>query len=285
MSLPSSILISAEELAVRLNDDRWVVVDCRYDLGDSEGGSVAYLEGHIPSARYADLGKDLAAPPGDHGGRHPLPEPHLFAAKLSGWGISNHTRIAVYDDQDGIFAARLWWMFRWIGHETVWVLDGGLGAWEEFSGSLEKGLPDWTPADFSFHQAHHEWVATVQEIPALLERGSILLDARLEDRYHGVSEPIDHVAGHVPGAINYPFILNLKNNGQFHEPSVLKEKFVRSFDEKNHDLIAMCGSGVTACHLLLALKIAGFADGRLFVGSWSEWIRDPNRPIRVGPDP
>jgi thiosulfate/3-mercaptopyruvate sulfurtransferase len=176
-------------------------------------------------------------------------------------------------------------MFRWIGHEAVWVLDGGLGAWKAFGGSLEKGLPDWTPADFSFHQAHHEWVVTAQEIPALLERGSVLLDARLEDRYHGVSEPIDHAAGHIPGAINYPFILNLKSNGQFYESSVLKEKFVRGLGGKNHDLIAMCGSGVTACQLLLALKIAGFADGRLFVGSWSEWIRDPNRPIKVGPDP
>ena len=285
MSLPSSTLISAEELAVRLNDDRWVVIDCRYDLGDSKRGSVAYLEGHIPSARYADLGRDLAAPPKDHEGRHPLPEPHLFAAKLGKWGISNHTSVVVYDDQDGIFAARLWWMLRWIGHDAVWVLDGGLGAWKASGGSLEKGLPDWVPTSFSFHQVRHEWVVTAQKIPVLLEEGSILLDARLEDRYCGASEPIDHVAGHVPRAINHPFILNLKSNGQFHEPSVLKEKFARGFDGKDRDLIVMCGSGVTACHLLLALKIGGFPDGQLFVGSWSEWIQDPHRPIRVGSDP
>ena len=283
--MPSSPLISAEELAVRLNDNRWVVIDCRYDLADSEAGSVAYLDGHIPSARYADLEKDLAVLPKDHEGRHPLPEPHLFAAKLGKWGIGSHNLIAVYDDQGGMFAARLWWMFRWIGHDAVWVLDGGLGAWRASGNSLEKGLPDWVPADFNFHQVHHEWTVTAQEIPALLERGLTLLDARLEDRYCGVSEPIDHAAGHVPGAINYPFILSLKNNGQFYEPSVLKEKFAKGLGGKDRDLIVMCGSGVTACHLLLALKIVGFPDGQLFAGSWSEWIQDPHRPIRVGPDP
>lgn len=285
MSSSSSTLINAEELEVRLSDDQWVVVDCRYDLKDPEGGVVAYLGGHIPSARYADLGRDLAASPKGHEGRHPLPEPHLFAAKLSRWGISNHTRIVVYDDQDGIFAARLWWMLRWIGHDAVWVLDGGLGAWKASGRLLEKGSPDCAPAVFRFYEIHHEWVVTAQEIPALLEEGSMLLDARLEDRYRGVSEPIDRIAGHVPGAINYPFTLSLKSNGQFHDPSTLKEKFAKSFDEQECDFIAMCGSGVTACHLLLALKVGGFADGQLFVGSWSEWIRDPSRPIRVGPDP
>ncbi|MGE4658585.1 MAG: sulfurtransferase [Gammaproteobacteria bacterium] len=275
-------VIDAERLAFRLGDPRWRVVDCRFDLNDPDAGYNRYLAGHIPGARYAHLSDDLAAAPKAHEGRHPLPEPEVFAARLGDWGISNSTRIVVYDDQGGAIAARLWWMLRWVGHEHVAVLDGGLPTWRASGGVLEEELPECAQVEFFPHRVHNEWIVLVQDVAKLLESGSVLIDARSEDRYRGDSEPLDRVAGHVPGAINFPFSVNLTKEGRFRSTVELRAEFLDKLQGRTGRLIAMCGSGVTACHLLLGMNIAGLGDGQLFVGSWSQWIQDPKRPVAVG---
>ena len=279
-------LISAADLATHLSDPLWVIVDCRFSLTEPTSGRAAYRRAHIAGARYAHLDEDLSRAPTAKEGRHPLPDPTLFAARLGAWGIGNDSTVVAYDDGSGAIAARLWWMLRWLGHSSVLVLDGGFAAWQALALPTESDLPRWQPMRFVPRRiATEAWVET-DAILELQERGSILVDARAGPRFRGEQEPIDPVAGHVPGARNWPFSNNLGQDGRFRAPSELKRDLETLLgSQPGRDVIAMCGSGVTACHLLLAMAVAGLEPGRLYAGSWSEWIRDPARPIRTGPEP
>jgi thiosulfate/3-mercaptopyruvate sulfurtransferase len=279
-----------------------VVVDCRFDLTAPAAGRQAYWRGHVPGARYADLNHDLSAPIAPHTGRHPLPAPEHFAATLHALGVTAESRIVAYDGANGAFAARFWWLARWLGFTRVAVLDGGLAAWVAAGGALEAGeaaaagtatgpqtAPGPRPGPASVavpHPAADAWLTTSQVIAALAGGRSLLVDARAPERYAGTVEPLDPVAGHVPSARNYPFSRNLGPEERFLPAAELRRRWLEFLGEKDPaDVIAMCGSGVTACHILLALDVAGLAGGRLYAGSWSEWIRDPARGVARGDAP
>ena len=204
---------------------------------------------------------------------------------LGAWGISNSSLVVVYDDASGAIAARLWWLLRWLGHERVAVLDGGLDAWQADGLPVETTTPTWHAAHYLPATVHDDWVVTSDDLPSLLESGALLLDARSAERFRGIEEPIDPVAGHVPGATNLPFTATLTPTGTLLEPGRLREDLASVLAGRDiADVVAMCGSGVTACHILLALSAAGLGDGRLYAGSWSEWIRNGSRPIATGSD-
>jgi thiosulfate/3-mercaptopyruvate sulfurtransferase len=279
-------LISASDLATHLNDPLWIIVDCRFTLTQPDAGGAAYRRAHIPGARYAHLDEDLSRPPTAAEGRHPLPDPEAFAARLGGWGISNDSSVVAYDDSSGAIAARLWWMLRWLGHYSAFVLDGGLAAWQALALPTESDAPPSRPARFVPRRVAAEAWVDSDAILELQEHGNILVDARAAPRFRGEQEPIDPVAGHVPGARNWPFSNSLDRDGRFRNPSELRRELCTLLGARPaREVIAMCGSGVTACHLLLAMAVAGLEPGRLYAGSWSEWIRDPARPIRTGAEP
>jgi thiosulfate/3-mercaptopyruvate sulfurtransferase len=279
-------LIDVDTLARNLRRADWVVVDCRFTLTDAAAGRAAYERGHIPGARYAHLDDDLARRPQPHEGRHPLPDPERFAATLGAWGVERDSTVVAYDDANGAIAARLWWLLRWLGHERCAVLDGGFAAWQDAGRPVEQAGPSITPRRYAFRGAAADAVVATEELAEAQANGALVVDARGAPRYRGEQEPIDPVAGHVPGAHNRPFSANVTSGGKFRPP-------VELFAELNDllagrapsDLIAMCGSGVTACHLLLAMEAAGLPGARLYAGSWSEWIRDPARPIKIGAAP
>lgn len=277
----ASPLISPTALANRLGDSACIVVDCRFVLTDSDAGRAAYLRGHIPGARYAHLDNDLARAPGPTDGRHPLPRAEDFAATLGAWGISNASSVVVHDDVSGAIAARLWWMLRWMGHRAAYVLDGGLKAWEAAGLPLDREVPRIRPVRYAVGDVHHDWVVSTDQVPVELSYGARLVDARAPERFQGVTEPIDPVAGHIPGAINWPFSDALQSDGSMLPGDELHSR-LRHLSNRPRGFIAMCGSGVTACHLLLAASAAGLGDSRIYIGSWSEWIRDPGRPIATG---
>jgi thiosulfate/3-mercaptopyruvate sulfurtransferase len=281
-------LITAAELLELAGDPDVAVIDCRFDLLDPDGGRRAYLAGHIPGARYADLNRDLSSPVTAASGRHPLPLPEDFAAMLRRLGIGRATRVAAYDDAAGSFAARIWWLLRWLGHTSVAVLDGGLKAWTAAGGALEQGEGKPAPASPAGGpippQIDPAAVIATSEIAAFLgSPDNLLVDARAAERYAGSVEPIDAVAGHIPGAVNHPFSGNLDPNGRFLPVAELRRRWEdRLAGVAPSRVAAMCGSGVTACHNLLGLEIAGLRGARLYAGSWSEWIRDPDRPVARG---
>ena len=277
-------LIGASELNVLLRDPTCRIVDCRFELADPARGRALYRAGHIHGAVFADLDKDLAGPVGPQSGRHPLPDVEAFRQKLCAWGIANDSQVVAYDQGNGASASRFWWMLRWLGHERVAVLDGGLGAWEAFGGELDADEPPVARTEY-IARPDAAMVATTQEIEAMLAAGEpcLLVDARDERRFRGEVEPIDPVAGRIPGSVNLPFQRNLDSSGQWRSSKELREIWRCCWQDGGTDLpIALCGSGVTACHLILAAKRAGLPMPRLYVGSWSEWIRDPNRPIALG---
>lgn len=270
-------LIRAQELAAHLARPDWLVVDCRFDLAKPESGEHAYYESHIPGAVYAHLDRDLSSPVGPTTGRHPLPNPERFAQRLGEWGVTEGTQVVAYDADTGAFAARLWWLMRWIGHEAVAVLDGGLRAWRQAGLALTRDVPSRSPTHFVPKPNRSAWLST-DEVVEKLRQGWRLLDARAPERFAGRVEPIDPVAGHVPGAVNHPLSSNLDAEGRFLSAAELRSRYaVSQGGVEDARTIAMCGSGVTACHLLLAMEIAGKRGARLYAGSWSEWIRDPNR--------
>jgi thiosulfate/3-mercaptopyruvate sulfurtransferase len=278
-------LIDVESLARHNGRADWIVVDCRFTLTDPAAGRAAYERGHVLGARYADLDEDLARHPEATEGRHPLPDPARLAATLGGWGIAPGDTIVAYDEGSGAIAARLWWLLRWLGHSQCAVLDGGFAAWQKAGLPVEQGAPRWSPRHYEAGSPRDEVVAT-GELAARQAAGDLLVDARAAARYRGEQEPIDPVAGHVPGARNRPFSANVTPAGRFRPPGELREELVTLLAGRDPSrLIAMCGSGVTACHLLLALEVAGLPGGRLYAGSWSEWIRDPARPIHRGAEP
>jgi len=279
-------LIQTDELEQLLNDSNLVIVDCRFDLFQTEWGREQYRESHIPGAFYAHLDEDLSGVRTPQTGRHPLPEPETFVKRLSTWGISPQSLVVVYDQNGGAYAARLWWMLRYWGHEAVCVLDGGWDKWVRENRRVSAEVPSPSSGSPSLNPKSG-WLISTEEMMAILgKNGWKIIDARAPQRYAGEEEPIDPVAGHIPGAINRFHGLNLKPDGTFLPPETLRDQFLRLLGETPTDhTVVYCGSGVTSCHHLLAMSIAGLEMARLYAGSWSEWIRDPKRPIRRGNQP
>lgn len=279
-------LVDVDTVARNLGRSDWIVVDCRFTLTDPPAGRAAYDRGHIPGARYANLDEDLARRPAATDGRHPLPEPDVFTATLGAWGIGRGDTVVAYDDGSGAIAARLWWLLRWLGHERCAVLDGGFAAWQSAGRAVEQAAPKVEPRRYEGASRAAGAVVATDELLARLDAGDLLVDARAAPRYRGEQEPIDPKAGHVPGARNRPFSANVTATGRFREPAELRGELLELLGGREPSrLIAMCGSGVTACHLLLAMEAAELPGARLYAGSWSEWLRDPARPIKVGAEP
>jgi len=276
-------LISAPELAARLNDATTLIVDCRHDLMDLAAGRAAYDAGHLPGAIFADMETELAGPKRDAAGvfrgRHPLPSPEQFIALLRRWGVNGDTQVVACDAHGGMYAARLWWMLRWVGHEAVAVLDGGLAAWAAAGQSLTTALPAARPAgNISLGTP---LVSTVDAAGVLanIDRAVFtVVDARSPDRYRGENEVVDPVGGHIPGAKNRFFKDNLAADGRFKSPVELQAEWT-ALGVDPARAVMQCGSGVTACHNLLALEVAGLKGAALYPGSWSEWSADPARPV------
>ena len=272
-------LLSVQDFTTQRTAD-WLVVDCRFDLANPAAGERAYGEGHIPGAIYAHLDRDLSSPITPQSGRHPLPSPQDFAATVSSWGLTPRTQVIAYDADNGMYASRLWWLLRWAGHSAIAVLDGGFKAWTAAGGAISTDVPQRHSSAFQF-TPRTDMAVTTAEVADLVQRADWrVLDARAPERFAGKVEPIDRVGGHVPGARNHPFAGNLGAEARFLPPTELRARLEKSQDGvPNERTIAMCGSGVTACHLLLALEHAGKPGARLYAGSWSEWIRDPQRPV------
>jgi thiosulfate/3-mercaptopyruvate sulfurtransferase len=273
-------LADCRTLAAHLSDPAWVVVDCRFSLSDPDAGMRAYQAGHIPGARYAHLNNDLASSITAGSGRHPLPDPAVLAQKLGQWGIDADKQVVVYDDSFGAMAARLWWLLRWLGHGAVALLDGGLPKWQREGHPLNTQAPVISPARFVPQLCAGFWVDSQTVQHAVTQRDHRVIDARTEERFKGEVEPLDKVAGHIPGALNLPFEDNLHISGTFLPAQELRELYTGLLaDVKPQQVIQMCGSGVTACHNILAMEHAGLPGARLYAGSWSEWITDVSRPV------
>ncbi|KRB08841.1 sulfurtransferase [Lysobacter sp. Root690] len=275
-------LVSAEDLAAALGNDDLIVVDTRTSLTDRAASEQAYRQAHIPGARYADLDRDLSDHRKTTGGRHPWPDAADFTATLGRWGITPQHQVVVYDSADGALAAsRLWFLLRVLGHRRVAVLDGGWQRWSALGLPSDAEIPAPQPMQYeaSFDARR---LLDAQDVRGLLDSGGLLIDARAGERFRGEVEPLDRVAGHVPGARNRAYALNL-DDGRFKSPEVLAAEFAPLFDGREPSQVAaMCGSGVTACHHLLAMSHAGFDGAALYTGSWSGWIEDSQRPVAIG---
>jgi thiosulfate/3-mercaptopyruvate sulfurtransferase len=309
-------LIEAEELAAPLSrnaaaDSDWTVLDCRFDLPRPDWGASAYAAGHVPNALYAHLDRDLSGPITPGSGRHPLPSLERLAETFGRWGIDDDVQVIAYDQGNGAFAARLWWLLRWAGHRKVAVLNGGFAAWQQ-AGLPTDTVPGARQPRIFTPRLDDRAVVSTAELERVVSAGelasgaSVLVDARGADRFAGENETIDPVAGHIPGARNHPFVRNVDAKGRFLPAGELRERWQATLGggavggatlggaggagavggvadaTVAKRAIAMCGSGVTACHNLLALEVAGFPGARLYAGSWSEWIRDPSRPVTRG---
>ena len=271
-------LIEAQSVAPHLGDPHWVFVDCQYDLTDKNAGYQSYLARHIPGAVYARLHEDLSSQPGIDRGRHPVPSLETLEIKLSARGIARHKQVVAYDNSGGTFAARLWWLLNYAGHTRVAVLDGGLNAWKQAGYELQNGD----------NQAVAESFKATLNTRALVRLHEVdtvprLIDSREPDRYTGKTEPIDRVAGHIPGAVNHFWKNNLDAGGRFLNPERLRLVFQELYNgTRAEDAVFYCGSGVSACHNLLAAVHAGYPLPRLYAGSWSEWCSNPARPVSRG---
>ncbi|HEX4806488.1 MAG TPA: sulfurtransferase [Conexibacter sp.] len=281
---PAAVLVDAHALAAQLAaGDRPVLLDLRWRLGDDTGPERC-AAGHLPGAVYVDLDRELAAPPSPREGRHPLPPLEELQAAARRWGVSQASRVVVYDDSRGLSAARAWWLLRWAGVADVRLLDGGLEAWQAAGLPLETGAPpDPLPGDVVL-RADPDALLSADEAAALARRGGTLLDVRAAERYTGETEPVDPRAGHVPGARSAPTTANLREDGTFLAPQELRRRFAALGVEPGADVGVYCGSGVNAAHAIAALALAGI-PARLYAGSWSQWSSDPARPVAVGPDP
>ena len=277
-------LVQAGELAGALAREDVVVVDCRHSLADPGAGAAAFASGHVPGAVRADMDRDLsgARVPGAGQGRHPWPRARDLCGRLGAWGITPHHQVVVYDAGDGAFAARLWFLLRALGHARVAVLDGGWTRWNGLGLPVETVVRVPAPARYAA-DFDGSLLLDAAATRAHLEAGGVLLDARAPERFRGEAEPIDPVAGHVPGAVNWPYVDNLGADGRMRAAEELRVDFLRLIGPHGPDrVVAMCGSGVTACHHLLAMAHAGLPGARLYAGSWSGWIEDPGRPVSVG---
>jgi len=278
-------LISAADLAAHIDDPNWVVIDCRHDLVNLNAGRDGYIIGHIKGAVFADVETDLSGDKrgvdGAFRGRHPLPSRAVFIETLRRFGVNDGSQVVAYDAHGGMFAARLWWMLRWVGHEAVAVLDGGMAAWMAQGGAMETTEPVRQVGDI---EARPTLVGTVNVgdvLDNLESQERVVVDARAADRFRGENETIDPVGGHIPGARNRFFKDNLAADGRFKRPEELRAE-LEPLVEDPSKAIMQCGSGVTACHNLLALEVAGLPGALLYPGSWSEWCADGGRPIATG---
>lgn len=276
-------LIFASELATNLERPDWVVFDCRFSLADSSLGAKAYRMGHLPGARYVNLNNDLSSPVRSYTGRHPLPDFAQLAKKLGQSGVSNRSQVVVYDDVNGAFAGRMWWLLRCMGHEAVAVLNGGIQGWQKLGLPVTTHLPEVKACDFRAYLDNQQWLSAIEVENGLANKQISLIDARTPERFKGLQEPIDPVAGHIPKALNRPFQLNLQANGEFLPPEQLKQHFAQLLnDHAPEQVVHMCGSGVTGCVNLLAMEVAGLHGSKLYAGSWSEWITNKNRAVASG---
>lgn len=274
-------VISASSLAALLGSDGLCIVDCRSDLKDPAKGRSDFVKSHIAGAVFADLDTELAAPIGPDTGRHPLPEPERFRRALCRLGVSGSSQVVAYDGGNGGLAARLWWMLRWMGHDRVAVLDGGFQRWTQAGLPTAVGASEAESGDFSGEPREGMTVTTAKLARAISAgEGMQLVDARDARRFYGEVEPIDTVAGHIPGALNRPFSRNLDADGLWRDAATLRSDWLTLSElDPSKPWAVMCGSGVTACHHALSAEIAGLPAPRLYAGSWSEWIRDPDRPV------
>jgi len=274
------ILVSTAELEKHLGDPGWIVFDTRHDMGDVGKGRRLYAEAHIPGAYFLHVDDDLSGEKTGQNGRHPLPDLATFAAKVEQAGVTPSTHVVVYDDLGGNFAVRLWWMLRWLGHERVALLDGGYPLWEKEKRPTSKEVPAPRQGDFK-PRPHLGDVVDTHFIERFREDPSTkLVDARAPERFAGLKEPIDPVPGHIPGAVNRFWQKNLNADGRFKSPEQLKGEYGEFLgSSKPGQVVHMCGSGVTACHNMFAMALAGMPMGRLYVGSWSEWVSDRSRPV------
>ncbi|MCP1726776.1 thiosulfate/3-mercaptopyruvate sulfurtransferase [Natronospira proteinivora] len=276
------LLITAERL--RQEGGVVQVLDCQAQLSDPKAGRRAWLAGHIPGAVHLDLEKDLSAPVSERTGRHPLPDPQQLIRTLGEKGIRPDRPIVIYDNSGGAFAGRAWWLLRWLGHESVALLDGGLAAWQALEGPLEEGAQSRPVTEYAGRPGQMPVVDATTVQSRLASDELLLLDARGSARFKGREEPIDPVAGHIPGAVNLPFMDNLDKNGYWRRPEELRDRFEAVLSPFDPEQSAhMCGSGVSACHNLFAMELAGLKGSALYAGSWSEWIRDPSRPLARDP--
>lgn len=272
-------LVDAATLAAHLDDPAWRVVDVRHQLADTAYGERVYAESHLPGAAFLHCDRDLSGPLTGSNGRHPLPAPERLAARLGEIGIGPQTQVVVYDDAQGMIAGRLWWLLRWLGHDAVAVLDGGLQAWQAANGALTAELPRRRPA--SFVAKVRDTLVDADHVQAFLQTSRMhLIDARSPDRYRGENETIDPVGGHIPGAVNRFFRDNLQADGRFKPAAALRAEWLAVLaGALPEQVVHQCGSGVSACHNLLAMEIAGLPGSRLYAGSWSEWCADCRRPV------
>jgi thiosulfate/3-mercaptopyruvate sulfurtransferase len=282
-SMPHTTLVTTDSLYVQLDEPEWAIVDCRYDLSNETWGREQYAISHIPGAAYASLGRDLAGAKTGTNGRHPLPSPDALRATFGRLGIGPGVQVVAYDQDTGMYAARLWWLLRYMGHEAVAVLDGGFARWVAEGRPTSSGDETHAPRTFD-GEPHDAMRVTAADIERHLGDPALrLIDARAAERYAGLTEPIDRVAGHIPGAVNRFYKDNLSPDGRWRAPSDLREDWLRVLGSQLPErAVSYCGSGVTACHNLLALEHAGLAGARLYPGSWSEWSADPGRPVEKG---
>jgi thiosulfate/3-mercaptopyruvate sulfurtransferase len=276
-------LIQPAQLARIAGDANVAILDCRHELTRPQWSDEAYAQGHIPGAVQAHLDRDLSAPIGPQTGRHPLPDVAKLAETLGRWGIDEGVQVVAYDQGNGAYGARAWWLVRWLGHENVAVLDGGFAAWQEAGLPVSTETAARTPRTFTPRVRAGAFVTAAQVQQALASQTIALVDARGADRFAGQNETIDPIAGHVPGATNRPFAKNLDARSRFLPAEDLRRQWGELLGTRPaSEVVAMCGSGVTACHNLLALELAGMPGAKLYAGSWSEWIRDPARPVAKG---
>lgn len=278
-------LISANELATaQKSGQSLLVLDCSFELADPQAGQRAYEGGHIPGARYVHLDKVLSAEKTGRNGRHPLPSRETFAETMAQVGLDADTQVVAYDNAGGMYAARLWWMLLWAGHQAVAVLDGGIAAWESAGHALSTDMPAAAPKGSFSLKPSLVFTVTYDEVKAnIAQQNRLLLDARAPDRFRGENETMDPIGGHIPGARNRLFKDNLGPDGRFKSPAQLRQEFDAITDGRPAaQLINQCGSGVTACHNLLAMEVAGLRGAALYPGSWSEWSAQPDAPIATG---
>lgn len=275
-------IVAAQDLLASGLPPDWLVIDCRFALTDPAWGESAYCRGHIPGAHFAHLDKHLCGAVARDSGRHPLPDWTQFAERLGQWGLHPETQVVVYDQDSGAYAARLWWMLRAVGHEYVALLDGGWAAWLRAGGAVELPVPPLRSGRYEARPGSG-WVTGARLLRELASGDCILVDGRSAERFRGEQEPIDPVAGHVPGALNRPYTDNLARDGTFMGAARLRSQWAALLNGRTPGAVVhMCGSGVTACHNLLAMEVAGLSGSRLYAGSWSEWIADVTRPVAVG---
>jgi thiosulfate/3-mercaptopyruvate sulfurtransferase len=274
-------LVDAATLKARLDDPGWLVIDCRHQLADPGGGERAYAEGHIPGAFFLHCDRDLSGPPTGSNGRHPLPRREVLAERLGAIGVGPETQVVAYDDAQGMIAGRLWWLLRWLGHDRAALLDGGLQAWLATGGAMAAEAPTPRPVTFTpGASADAEPVAADYVLERLETPNMHLVDARSADRYRGENESIDPVGGHIPGAVNRFFRDNLRPDGRFKPAAELRAEWLGVLaGALPEQVVHQCGSGISACHNLLAMELAGLPGSRLFAGSWSEWCADRGRPV------